>query len=45
METTFAQIAAEALGVPFADVDVVHGDTALTPRGAGTLRGRFFIRY
>jgi aerobic carbon-monoxide dehydrogenase large subunit len=32
-ETTFAQIAADRLGVPLADVRVVQGDTATTPRG------------
>ncbi len=32
-ETTFAQIAADRLGVPLADVRVVQGDTAKTPRG------------
>src|SRR4030095_12919588 len=43
METTFAQIAAEALGVPCADVEVVHGDTAITPRGAGTRASRSLV--
>jgi carbon-monoxide dehydrogenase large subunit len=43
METTFAQIAAAELGVPFADVEVVHGDTALTPRGAGTRASRSLV--
>ncbi len=32
-ETTFAQIAADRLGVPLADVRVIQGDTAATPRG------------
>jgi len=32
-ETTFAQIAADRLGVPLEDVRVVQGDTATTPRG------------
>jgi aerobic carbon-monoxide dehydrogenase large subunit len=32
-ETTFAQIAADRLGVSLADVRVVQGDTATTPRG------------
>src|SRR4030095_6827574 len=43
METTFAQMAAEALGVPFADVEVVHGDTSLTPRGSGTRASRSLV--
>src|SRR5215831_4882868 len=43
METTFAQIAADALGVPFADVEVVHGDTSLTPRGSGTRASRSLV--
>ena len=32
-ETTFAQIAADRLGVSLADIRVVQGDTATTPRG------------
>ena len=43
MATTFAQIAAEALGVPFEDVEVVHGDTSLTPRGSGTRASRSLV--
>jgi aerobic carbon-monoxide dehydrogenase large subunit len=43
METTFAQIAADALGVPFEDVEVVHGDTAITPRGSGTRASRSLV--
>src|SRR4029453_9452055 len=43
METTFAQIAAEALGVPFEDVEVVYGDTAIPPRGAGTRASRSLV--
>lgn len=35
-ETSFAQVAAERLGVPFAKVRVVFGDTALVEKGAGT---------
>jgi carbon-monoxide dehydrogenase large subunit len=38
--TAFAQIAAEALGVPFESVRVVHSDTALVPRGDGTMGSR-----
>ncbi len=32
-ETTFAQIVAKELGVPVEDVEIVHGDTELTPMG------------
>ncbi|MEM0322009.1 MAG: molybdopterin cofactor-binding domain-containing protein, partial [Thermoprotei archaeon] len=39
-ETSFAQIAADELGVPFEDVEVVHGDTAMTPFGLGTYGSR-----
>ncbi|MGH2929537.1 MAG: molybdopterin cofactor-binding domain-containing protein, partial [Solirubrobacteraceae bacterium] len=39
-ETTFAQIVAEELGIPPEDVDVVHGDTDVTPYGLGTYGSR-----
>ena len=39
-ETTFAQIVAERLGVPFDNVDVVHGDTNKVPFGMGTYGSR-----
>ncbi|HTY72661.1 MAG TPA: aerobic carbon-monoxide dehydrogenase large subunit [Actinomycetes bacterium] len=39
-ETTFAQIVAEELGIPPADIDVVHGDTDNTPFGLGTYGSR-----
>jgi len=39
-ETSFAQIAADELGVPFEDVEVVHGDTSVTPFGMGTYGSR-----
>ncbi len=39
-ETTFAQIAGDELGIPVADVEVVHGDTKLTPYGQGTYGSR-----
>jgi len=35
-ETTFAQIIADHLGVPFDKIVVRHGDTATTPMGNGT---------
>jgi aerobic carbon-monoxide dehydrogenase large subunit len=39
-ETTFAQIVAEELGIPPADIRVVHGDTEQTPFGLGTYGSR-----
>jgi aerobic carbon-monoxide dehydrogenase large subunit len=39
-ETTFAQIVAEELGISPDDVEVVHGDTDLTPFGLGTYGSR-----
>jgi carbon-monoxide dehydrogenase large subunit len=39
-ETTFAQIVAEEIGIPPADIDVVHGDTDNTPFGLGTFGSR-----
>jgi carbon-monoxide dehydrogenase large subunit len=34
--TTWAMIAAEELGLPLENIEVVHSDTALIPRGVGT---------
>jgi aerobic carbon-monoxide dehydrogenase large subunit len=39
-ETAFAMIVAELLGVPMQDVRVVQSDTALVPRGSGTMGSR-----
>jgi carbon-monoxide dehydrogenase large subunit len=39
-ETTFAQIVAEEIGIPPADIQVVHGDTDQTPFGLGTYGSR-----
>jgi carbon-monoxide dehydrogenase large subunit len=39
-ETTFAQVVAARLGVPFESVDVVHGDTGRVPFGMGTYGSR-----
>ena len=39
-ETTFAQIVAEELGIPPQDIDVIHGDTDVTPFGLGTYGSR-----
>ncbi len=39
-ETTFAQIVADALGVPYDSVEIRHGDTGDTPFGYGTYGSR-----
>lgn len=39
-ETTFAQIAADELGVAMSDIIVVHGDTAVVQYGIGTFGSR-----
>ncbi len=40
VETTFAQIVADELGVPYDDVEIQWGDTAGTPFGYGTYGSR-----
>ena len=39
-ETTFAQIAADELGVDIDDILVLHGDTAIVQYGIGTFGSR-----
>ncbi len=39
-ETAYAQIVADKLGVPYEQVDVIHGDTARIPFGMGTYGSR-----
>ncbi|HLW79350.1 MAG TPA: molybdopterin cofactor-binding domain-containing protein, partial [Terriglobia bacterium] len=39
-ETTFSQIVADGLGIPFDDVTVFHGDTFQVPIGIGTFGSR-----
>ena len=39
-ETTFGQIVADTLGVPFDDVQILHGDTASAPIGLDTYGSR-----
>jgi carbon-monoxide dehydrogenase large subunit len=39
-ETTFAQIVAEELGIPYEDVEVQEGDTDTTPYGLGSYASR-----
>ena len=42
-ETAWSQIAADALGVPFEDIEVIHGDTGWPPRAwTPTARGRWW---
>ena len=38
--TAFAMIASEELGIPMDQIEVVHGDTDLVPRGGGTMGSR-----
>ena len=42
-ETSFAQIIADELGVSMDDVVVIHGDTARTPAGRGTMGSRGLV--
>jgi carbon-monoxide dehydrogenase large subunit len=39
-ETSWSQIAADALGVPLEDVEVLHGDTSVSPLGMDTYGSR-----
>jgi carbon-monoxide dehydrogenase large subunit len=39
-ETSWSQIVADALGVKFEDVEVLHGDTAISPQGLDTYGSR-----
>lgn len=39
-ETTFAQVVADKLGIPFEDVDIQHGDTGKVLFGMGTYGSR-----
>lgn len=43
METTFAQIAHEILGVDIANIKLVHGDTGQTPFSTGTYASRSLV--
>ncbi|MFD7280523.1 xanthine dehydrogenase family protein molybdopterin-binding subunit [Streptomyces sp. NPDC059862] len=42
-ETCWSQIAADVLGVPFEDVEVVHGDTKASPQGMDTYGSRSLV--
>lgn len=39
-ETTFAQLISDELGFPVEDIEIVHGDTHMTPMGWGTYGSR-----
>jgi carbon-monoxide dehydrogenase large subunit len=41
--TAWSQIAADALGVPFDDVEVIHGDTDSSPKGMDTYGSRSLV--
>jgi carbon-monoxide dehydrogenase large subunit len=42
-ETTLAQVVSEVFDVDIAGVTVLHGDTAMTPRGDGTFASRSMV--
>ena len=42
-ETAWSQIVADRLGVPFEDVEVLHGDTQTAPRGLDTYGSRSLV--
>ena len=41
--TAWSQIAADALGVPFDDIEVIHGDTKMAPNGMDTYGSRSLV--
>ncbi len=41
--TAWSQIAADALGVPFDDIEVIHGDTRMAPNGMDTYGSRSLV--
>ena len=42
-ETAWSQIVADRLGVPFEDIEVLHGDTQIAPRGMDTYGSRSLV--
>jgi carbon-monoxide dehydrogenase large subunit len=42
-ETAWSQLVADQLGVPFEDVEVLHGDTAIATRGLDTYGSRSLV--
>ncbi len=41
--TAWSQIAADALGIPFEDIEVIHGDTKMAPNGMDTYGSRSLV--
>ncbi len=39
-ETAFSQIVADRLGIPFEDIEIIHGDTQSSPKGLDTYGSR-----
>jgi carbon-monoxide dehydrogenase large subunit len=42
-ETAWSQIAADRLGIPFEDIEVLHGDTQIAPKGLDTYGSRSLV--
>src|SRR3954467_4529699 len=42
-ETAFSQIVADQLGVAFEDVEILHGDTQISPKGLDTYGSRSLV--
>ncbi len=42
-ETAFSQIVADRLGVAFEDIEILHGDTQVSPRGLDTYGSRSLV--
>ncbi|RFU20137.1 xanthine dehydrogenase family protein molybdopterin-binding subunit [Geodermatophilus marinus] len=42
-ETAWSQLVADKLGVPFEDVEVLHGDTSISPKGLDTYGSRSLV--
>jgi aerobic carbon-monoxide dehydrogenase large subunit len=42
-ETAFSQIVADQLGIPFEDIEILHGDTQSSPRGLDTYGSRSLV--
>jgi carbon-monoxide dehydrogenase large subunit len=42
-ETAWSQLVADSLGVPFEDIEVLHGDTAIATRGMDTYGSRSLV--
>jgi carbon-monoxide dehydrogenase large subunit len=38
--TAWSMLVAEQMGIPIEDIEVIHGDTDIVPRGAGTMGSR-----